>query len=554
MTLCRIPSPRRLVGAIAVLGVLAAASASAQSKPRCDFAGRSIPLSPGQKRDGAIVGSECEGKGDWASTPRGHTGALYRITLPATAALELGVTSAEFPPEVELVDAAGANLASDETGWVIKDSGRRPTTASIPVTLKTGTYYVLVRQGEIRPWAKQASGNRFEIRLQQRVANVAADAGGLCEEDEDEVRDAARRPPLSARGETRAMEFGVTDCFAFNEYRHHLRLSVPTRRTLVLRAEPLSEDLDPEVRLVDAAGVGLLGREDADSSDAGIRAEVPAGEYVVQVTDDGLGSWVTGKYRLHLELVGTPSADSSKAGAVCASRPDPVDVTRDTIWLHGVFTRASCTRAGSEAYHRYAFTTTTPQRVTLWDGDGRPIALTLAGPAGEMKPEGSLWHGKKFDQVVAPGRYVLTVSSRRTKETTASPTGRFEVRMVVRDPEAGEDGARCAAADFKPIEVGETVTGRMRSASCQFRIQQGEAPAELYGFTLAEPQDVVIEVDPAGFGPLVFVSSPSGGQVAEPKEGPGMRRLQLSLPAGDHKIFVFANKDRKTGTFRLSVK
>lgn len=279
--------------AVALFTIGAApAPAPAQELPACRFSSRSSELRLGGKAEGALSGSRCRGEslGLGGGDGRPFESALYRFVLTEPRAVEIEAMSERFPPGVGLFRGDGGALADADGDWGFEDRTGQKTYATLAVTLQPGTYFVGVYDAN---YDDGHSGSRFEIRLRGLGTKVTSGDGGLC----DMHADAARREPLAFDAKPRGSELNVADCFQFGAYYEHRRFTLAEPRTVAITAEG-DDDLAPELSIISVSTDKYLQDEDdADESDAGIRAELPAGDYILEVSGMA-GFWETGRYRL----------------------------------------------------------------------------------------------------------------------------------------------------------------------------------------------------------------------------------------------------------------
>lgn len=529
-------------GASAAL-LLMAASAQGQDAPACNT-GRAQALSIGATLDRSHGGNACRLRNDGYKGANAHDGALYRFSLPATTAIELRVVTDHFPADIAVFKPDGSEVVEVDERWHFPNM-EKPRETTMAVTLPAGNYYVAVEKGWIYP-SMQYTGASYRIQLRDLGVQVAPNAGGKCEDDE---RAAARRAgarPVSLDGAAVPAVLGVADCFQFESYQHFHYFDVPTRRTVEVKAETGAFPVD--VGVLDAAGIHVQTDEDQDKDDAIVRTELAAGRYLVKVSND-LHKLQGGSYKLSVRTVGTPGTDTSKGGAVCAS-PGKVETNKGRTTLKGLLTEDSCKHPDGRTYHSYTFTTTKPQRLSIWDGS---VEFKVIGPKGQVtRTNDNGYAGLKFDEVIPAGHYSLQVSMEPMSDGSRRNEGRIELPVEVRDLRAGEDGNSCRKEDIRTIAVGQTVRGEMTATSCSLRMGGRSLPAVLYTLTLPVPRDVSVELAPgAGFEPILGMTTGSKWEAGDPKTGAGVRRIKLSLPAGEHNIGVFA---QTVGTYTMTVK
>lgn len=522
---------------------LLAASASAQEAPACNTT-RAETLAIGASLQRSHGGNACRLRNDGYKGANAHDGALYRFTLPATTAIELRVVTDNFPVDIKLFQPDGTEVVTVDERWDHPNL-EKPRETVMPVTLPAGTYYAAIEKGWTYP-GMQHGGDSYRIQFRDLGVQVAQNAGGKCDEDE---RAAARRAGArmaSLDGAPVSDVLGVADCFQFESYQHFHYFDVPTRRTVEVKVESTSFRAAADV--LDAAGIFVQSEEDQDKSEEVVRTELAAGRYMVKVSND-YHKLRGGSYRLTVRTVGTPTMDTSKMGAVCG-QPDKFDPAKGKTTLRALLTEQSCKRADGVTYHSYTFTTTKPQRLSIWDGDAE---IKVVGPKGEVKrTNDDRYGGLVFDESIPAGQFTLNLSHEPSQYRTGRNEGRLKVPVELRDLRAGEDGQACSDADVRTIRVGQTVQGEMSPSSCLFNMGGNSLPAVLYKLALAAPQEVQVELAPdVGFEPLLAMTTGTKWEAGVPKSGPGKRRIKVSLPAGDHAIAVFAGA---VGKYTLSVK
>lgn len=533
--------PTMMKGAAGLALSMLAASASAADAPACNT-GRAQTLSIGASLERSHGGMACRLRNDGYNSANAHDGALYRFTLPATTAIELRVVTDNFPADITVFQPDGTEVVEVDERWHFPDS-EKPRETSMAVTLPAGTYYAAVEKGWIYP-SMRYGGDSYRIQLRDLGVQVAQGAGGKCEDDERAAARRAGAKTVSLDGAPVSDVLGVADCVQFESYQHFHFFDVPTRRTVEVKAETGSFPAD--VGVLDAAGIHVQTEEDQDKADAVVRTELAAGRYMVKVSNDR-HKLQGGAYKLTVRTVGTPGTDTSKGGAVCAG-PDTIGTGKTT--LRGVLTEASCKRADGQTFHSYTFTTTRPQRLSIWDGS---VEFQVVGPKGPVaRTNDNGYGGLKFAETIPAGRYTLNVSLEPYSDGRRRNEGRIELPVELRDAIAGEDGGSCGAADILPISPGRTVRGEMTSNSCSLRMGRSSLPAAMYKLALAAPREVEVVLTPAaGFEPLLGMTNGAKWVAGEPKTGAGARRIKLALPAGEHTIAVFA---QATGSYTMSVK
>lgn len=298
---------------------LALCPLAAHADDRCD-ARTAPPLAFGQVVDASPTAARCR----FGLGAEFATDALYRLQLPATTAIELGL-DANFQTALRIVDGSGQLVVDDSHA-----RSKEPRPLALPVTLRAGTYLVTV----IAPpaWLKSPADGpfRYRLSLRKRAAALAANAGGNCD-------DAGARPAvrLVANGASTHGTLDITDCFAGGGYQDDYALKLGARSVLDLEASGNAIDLRVDVRAIRGEWPVKSDRERARNR---FRGELPAGDYVVSVSAGG--HYAAGAYTL--------SARTGAAGSAATAAPRPCTsavpvAPGDTV--KGEAGRGSCTVA-----------------------------------------------------------------------------------------------------------------------------------------------------------------------------------------------------------------
>jgi hypothetical protein len=263
----------------------------------------------------------------------------------------------------------------------------------------------------------------------------------------------------------------------------------------------VSDDIDPFLVLSDADGTEIATDDDsAGSLDAQIQTTLPAdGTYLVTVTSFAARSGLTGPegaYTLTLILGGALTVEPTAAPASVV-RPASGDATPISV---GDTVEGSLTADAPAVDYSFQGEAGSSVQITLTaedidtylllsDADGNVLATDDDG-AGDLDSQIDF-------NVPADGEYIITATTYAANNGMTGGIGDYTLSLQ--------------GVERETIEYGETVRGSFA----------GNVLSQVYTFTAAADDSVIIRLESDDFDSYLRLSDPSGSEIAYNDDGAG---------------------------------
>jgi len=419
---------------------------------------------------------------------------LYQFTVTSSQTLGVALSSTAFDTVLRIIDANGNELATDDDGGGGSNSLIQRVFAAGTYKIETTSY----NSGDSGAYTLALTA----VNVQVRPITVGATVSGNL---------------TAASGRAS----GCTGCYA-DVY----QFSVTSSQTL--RILLTSSAFDSFLRVLDSNNQEVTTDDDnGGGSNSLISRTFAPGSYKIEATTYGTGE--TGAYTLAL------------TGVNITVSPITVGATPTTVNSSLSANSGSSVGCPSCFANFYEFTLSSAQTVeinltsTAYDAYLR--VLDTSGVIVAEDDDGGGGTNSRISRTFAAGTYRIESSS-----YDFAATGAFT--LTVRTP----------TVSVSTISVGATVNGNLsvnssRSSGC------AGCYADLYQFTVAAAQQLVISMNSTVFDAYLRVLDAGGNALATDDDGGGGTnpRISRNFAAGTYRIDATSYDSGKSGAYTLSV-
>jgi hypothetical protein len=453
---------------------------------------------------GSITGTSCyvvlEGSGDLLYYN------YYVLNLTAAGVVDLMAVSPDFTATLNLMDAAGNVLASDEGGGGY--DSQYNVKSNLHMQLQTGVY-------RLQLFSDLPSGGNYSLQYNFTAGNpqpcVPADAtpGDLL------------TGGLSAQSCRTAL--GLADLYRF---------SAPASGTLDL--DMSSFDFNTRLVLRDPKDNLMVRNDDVDGvTDSHITADLAAGNYSIAATATaGVGNYrTTTKFSAH---------DPSDCSYV-----QPLDLNGGFIQILGSL---PCRGTNGQPVDYYSFTLSVDSLVlAVMTSSALDGYLTLYDAGGNVVRYDDNSYGSGdplIVQYLPAGTYKLAA-----RDISGGPGGIYEIDLRTT---GGPRPAFCGSRG--PVSVGGSVTGNITYTGCQY---YDSTFADVYTMNLAADTAVELRANSSDFDAYLILMDAKGNLIDQDDDSGGGTNSLINqlLPAGTYYVVVKPFGDYTShGTYTLAAR
>jgi hypothetical protein len=453
---------------------------------------------------GSITGTSCfvilEGSGDLQYYN------YYVLNLASAGTVDLTAASPDFSATLNLLDANGNVLASDEGGGGY--DSQYSVRSNLHMQLPAGLY-------RLQLFSDLPSGGNYSLQYNFAAGNpqpcvpITANPGDLL------------TGGLYAQSCRTAL--GLSDLY---------RIATPASGTLDL--DMSSFDFNTRLVLRDSKDNLMVRNDDVDGvTDSHISADLPAGTYTAAATaTSGAGNYrTTTKFSAH---------DASDCSYV-----QPIDLNGGFIQILGAL---PCRGANGQPVDYYSFTLSVDSLVlAVMTSSAVDGYLTLYDSKGNVLrfDDNSYGSGDPLIvQYLPAGTYKLAA-----RDISGGPGGIYEIDLRTT---AGPRPAFCGSRG--PISVGGTVTGNIMYTGCQY---YDSTFADVYSLTLSADTAVELRANSTDFDAYLVLLDSKGNLIDQDDDSGGGTNALVTqfLPAGSYYVVVKPFGDYTShGTYTLAAK
>lgn len=424
----------------------------------------------------------------------------YVLNVTSAGLADISAASADFAPMLDLLDAAGNQLAIDSGG------GGAASNSEIRMQLSPGTYMVQV-------FSNYASGGNYSLAY-----NFTAGAPEPCATLE------------LSMGSTASGQLGPSSCRTALGLADIYTLVLPASGTVTL--DVVTGAFTGQVAVRDTKDNLVVLNQDVEGlGDSHLAATLPAGSYTV-----------------------VAAAASGAGGYQFTSAFTPVSIPPCTfaqqISLNGGYVQnlggGGCTGPNGYPVDMYQFTLpvdgTVAAIMTSIEVDGN---LTLLDSSGNyLRSDANSYNpgDPMIAQFLQAGTYQLAA-----RAASSSVGGLYEVSLL---SSAGPRPVFCNP--LGTLAMGATISGTLGFTSCQYT---DGTFADVYQVTLAADAAISLAMNSTDFDAFLVLQDAKGNVVAaQDSDGETTAVIAQALPAGTYYVFAkpFANY-YSVGNYTLSL-